>query len=84
MGPTVAVVDGPRTLSVFDPIEGARLDYAVFDRATLEPGAALSGPCLITEAQTTTVAPKGFIIKVAPDGALILTRPVDPSKETRL
>ncbi len=70
-----------RTQPVFDPVAGRRLAYAVYDRATLAPGRTLVGPCLITEAQTTTVAPSGFAVAVAPDGALVLTRSPEPASE---
>ncbi|MEM1384682.1 MAG: hydantoinase/oxoprolinase family protein [Pseudomonadota bacterium] len=49
---------------------GALLEAAVYSRAMLAPGAALSGPALITEPQTTTLVSAGFRATV--DGALNL------------
>jgi len=80
--PLAAKPVGPaRTVAVFDPVAGARMAYAVYDRPSLGPGRTLVGPCLITEAQTTTVAPSGFEVAVADDGALVLTRSAGPLLE---
>jgi N-methylhydantoinase A len=74
-----AVASEPVSLvPVFDAFAGERLSYAVFDRSTLAAGQRVAGPCLIVEAQTTTVAPLGFAVEVAADGALILTRQPQP------
>ncbi len=59
---------------VFDPAAGAVLPYGVLRRAALEPGDWLTGPALIIEDQTTTVAPPGFDILVNAYGYLVLTR----------
>ncbi|MEO7026087.1 MAG: hydantoinase/oxoprolinase family protein, partial [Caulobacteraceae bacterium] len=68
------VPEPERRLAVFDPRAGARIDYAVIDRAALAAGARRSGPCLISEEQTTTVVPSDFELEVAAGGVLLLTR----------
>jgi N-methylhydantoinase A len=68
-----------RSLSVFDPVIGARMEYRVLDRASLAPGARIQGPCLVTEPQTTTVVPSDAYVERLADGALILTRDEEPA-----
>jgi N-methylhydantoinase A len=63
----------PRHRSVFDPVAAARLDYRVVGRDELAPGDRISGPCLVTESQTTTVVPSDFDLAVGDEGALVLT-----------
>ena len=80
--PTAAVIDpapassdtGQRRLSVFDPVVGGRMDYLVLDRASLAAGEKVSGPCLVTEPQTTTVVPSDYRAERLADGGLMLTR----------
>ncbi len=48
---------GRRT--VLDSATGLREQATVFDRAALAPGAAVEGPALIVEEETTTVVPRG-------------------------
>lgn len=57
---------------VFDPGASRRVRYEVHRREALGPGDARAGPCLITEAQTTTVCPAGFDLRVLADGSLLL------------
>ncbi|MDE2355949.1 MAG: hydantoinase/oxoprolinase family protein, partial [Alphaproteobacteria bacterium] len=59
---------------VLDAGTGQALIYEQFSRESLPPGATREGPCLVAEAQTTTVVPAGFDLKVLGDGALLLTR----------
>ncbi len=59
---------------VLDAGTGQALIYQQFSRESLPPGATREGPCLVAEAQTTTVVPAGFHLKVLGDGALLLTR----------
>ena len=63
----------PQSTMVFDPALGVRLDYGVVSRDELASGDRVSGPCLITETQTTTVVPSDFDLEVRGDGALLLT-----------
>ena len=49
---------------LFDPATGRLESAAIHERASLTPGAFLSGPALITEAGTTTVVPRGFTARI--------------------
>ncbi len=60
--------------SLFDADAGAGVDVPVYDRAALASGIALDGPCIVAEAQTTTIVPAGFGLNVDPYGNLILER----------
>ncbi|MEO0879610.1 MAG: hydantoinase/oxoprolinase family protein [Pseudomonadota bacterium] len=53
-------VTSARTRRVFDPTDGTFVHYAVFERRALQPGDKITGPALIIEPQTTTVAPSLF------------------------
>lgn len=59
---------------VFDPHLAVETDYAVFERTALAPGAAMAGPALVVEDQTTTVVTAAFDAQVDGAGNLILTR----------
>ncbi len=61
----LAAAPAPRgSRAVLDPATGLREAAAVFERADLAPGAALEGPALIVEDETTTVVPRGFTARV--------------------
>ncbi|MBB5519830.1 hydantoinase/oxoprolinase family protein [Amphiplicatus metriothermophilus] len=62
------------TRPVFDASRGRVLDYGVYERTGLGPGARLSGPALIVEDQTTTVISAAYDARVDARGNLILTR----------
>ena len=59
---------------VFDAGSAKRLSYSVHDRASLSPGARISGPALIVEAQTTTVVTARFDAVIDNARNIILTR----------
>ena len=61
------------TRSVFDTARRDSVDYAVYARDDLAPGATLHGPALIVEDQTTTVVTSTFDVAVNPLGYLMLT-----------
>jgi len=58
--------------SVYEPTLGRMAEFAVYARASLEPGMELAGPALIEESQTTTVVPASFALHVDGAGTLIL------------
>jgi N-methylhydantoinase A len=58
---------------VFDPARREDLDYPIYTRDDLVPGAAITGPALIVEDQTTTVVTSTFDVAVNPLGYLMLT-----------
>jgi N-methylhydantoinase A/oxoprolinase/acetone carboxylase beta subunit len=43
---------------------GRRRRGAVYDRARLEAGAAMHGPALIVDAESTTFLPPGYLARV--------------------
>jgi N-methylhydantoinase A len=45
---------------VFDPVAGAFLDFAIFARRDLAPGATIAGPAIIVEDETSTVISPRF------------------------
>lgn len=67
-------VEAVETRPVFDASRGRILDYGVYERARLQPGARVSGPALIVEDQTTTVVTATYDARVDSRGNLILTR----------
>ena len=59
---------------VFDPGAGARIAYQLIGRGSLAPGDEREGPCLVAEAQTTSVCPLGYDVRVLVDGSLLIER----------
>jgi len=60
---------------LLQPARGTQpVSASVFERGGLKNGAALKGPALVPEAQTTTVVPSGFTARVTGAGDLVLTR----------
>lgn len=59
---------------LFDPAASAFLEAPVYARESIEPGAVVTGPALIVEAQTTTVVPAGFLARVDGRQHIVLTR----------
>ncbi|MGO4842330.1 hypothetical protein AB4144_59690, partial [Rhizobiaceae sp. 2RAB30] len=57
----------------YDAATKKRSDIAVYDRASLAPGATLAGPAVITEAETTTVVTRSFNATIDVTGAIRLT-----------
>ena len=44
----------------------------VHDRATLQPGASVTGPAVILEDGTTTVVPSGRLARIGADSEIII------------
>lgn len=61
-------------VQVFDPASGGPVPHQLFQRAGQGPGAALHGPCLVQEQQTTTHIPRGWSACVHEAGHLMLER----------
>ncbi|WP_332879690.1 hydantoinase B/oxoprolinase family protein [Massilia sp. S19_KUP03_FR1] len=55
-------------------VDGAWSDVPLFVRATLAPGAVVSGPAILAEANATTVIEAGWQARVTPYLHLVLTR----------
>jgi N-methylhydantoinase A len=62
---------------ILDTRLGRHITVPVFERTRLPPGAALTGPALIVEDDTTTYVSPSFDVRVDGGGALLLTqRPI--------
>lgn len=57
--------------TVYFPELGS-VEVALYDRDALEPGARVAGPCLVTEASTTTVVLPHDLVDVTTDGTLLV------------
>ncbi|MBK1659072.1 hydantoinase/oxoprolinase family protein [Paracraurococcus ruber] len=49
-----------RTQAVRDTVTGEVADWPVFDRAAMAPGASVAGPCIVAEAETSTLVGRGW------------------------
>ncbi len=63
------------TRLVHDPTAGGKVPAALFERGALSAGDTVTGPALITEAQTTTVIGVGQLAVVQEDLTLRIARP---------
>jgi N-methylhydantoinase A len=45
---------------IMDPGTRGLIEAAIYDRASLSPGARIIGPAVIVEAETSTLVPAGF------------------------
>ncbi len=70
--PAVTTVDpGPPLARRTMRFDGTDHETPVFERETLQAGAALRGPALIVEPHSTTVVPIGWSLSVSADGLLL-------------
>ncbi|MGH3357838.1 MAG: hydantoinase/oxoprolinase family protein [Nocardioidaceae bacterium] len=70
-----ALVD---TREAYFPEAGGFVPTAVYDRYRLRPGAAVEGPALVRERESTLVLAPGMCGEVAADGSLVVTlRPME-------
>jgi N-methylhydantoinase A len=58
--------------AVIDSASGALTDTALYERADLRPGMAVTGPAAITEAGTTSIVPAGFTARIAAAGDIVI------------
>jgi N-methylhydantoinase A len=65
-----------RTQQVRDTRTGEVAAWSVFDRAQMGPGATVSGPCIVAEAETSTLVGPGWTCRVDGLGYLELTQEV--------
>jgi N-methylhydantoinase A len=61
-----------RTRTTVEAATGEAVDTPVYTRASLAPGAELSGPAAIAEDGTTTIIPTGFSARIAYGGEIII------------
>jgi N-methylhydantoinase A len=57
-----------------DPGTGMAVDALVYPRDSLEPGAPVAGPAIITEAETSTLVPAGFVAVLNGAGHIVMER----------
>lgn len=69
---------------LFDFEQGAALAASIYHRSDLRPGAAMSGPALIVEAETTTVVPPGWRAAVNGLGYIVLEKESTDSHRWRI
>jgi N-methylhydantoinase A len=63
-----------RRRQVFDTESGAFVEVAIYERAALAPGAALPGPAVIVEDETSTVVSRAFDARIDRFGYIELIR----------
>ncbi len=63
-----------RTQAVRDTITGEVADWPVYDRAAMAPGARVAGPCILAEAETSTLVGPGWACRMDGLGYLDLSR----------
>lgn len=63
-----------RTQAVRDTSSGAVAEWPVYDREQISPGARLSGPCIVAEAETSTLVGPGWTCRMDSLGYLELTK----------
>jgi N-methylhydantoinase A len=63
-----------RSRPVFDPETGEFVEVAIYDRSALKPGAALTGPAVIVEDETSTVVGRNFDARIDALGYIELAR----------
>ena len=59
---------------VFDPAAGESLPTGIVDRASLAPGARVSGPVVVVERETATIVTSPFDVVMQGDGSLLILR----------
>jgi len=68
-----AQAQGPAR-ALFDPVLGRNVRARIVRRGDLAPGDHLDGPALVTERETTAVAPSGWRVAALADGTLDIRR----------
>ena len=63
-----------RTQRVRDTVTGEVADWQVYDRAGFPPGAVVQGPCIVAEAETSTLVGPGWSCAMDGLGYLELIR----------
>jgi N-methylhydantoinase A len=63
-----------RRRAVFDPDSAEFIEVAIYERAALAPGAAIPGPAVIVEDETSTVVGRPFDARIDASGYIELTR----------
>ncbi len=61
-----------RTQAVRDTVTGEVADWPIYDRASMAPGATVMGPCIVAEAETSTLVGPGWTCRMDSLGYLDL------------
>lgn len=72
--PAATAASPVRSQRVRDTVSGAETEWAVYDRADLGAGAALAGPAIIAESETSTLVGAGWTARIEAHGYIELTR----------
>lgn len=72
--PADLAADSTGTRTMFDPSDLSIGEVRIYRRPDLPPGAALTGPAVIVEDETTTVVPKRFTARINALGCIILEK----------
>ena len=59
---------------LFDPMQQQPLRVPVFDRASLQPGTVINGPCIVVEKDTSTYVSSVFAGRLDERGTIVLER----------
>ena len=62
------------TRNLVDPVTGVSVDAQLYARETLQPGAPVTGPAIIAEAETSSLIPAGFTAMLSIGGHLVIER----------
>jgi N-methylhydantoinase A len=63
-----------RVQQVRDTVSGEVADWAIYDRAAMAPGATVAGPCIVAEAETSTLVGPGWTCRMDGLGYLELVQ----------
>jgi N-methylhydantoinase A len=63
-----------QTRPVFATDEVVMQDAPIYYRDDLQVGEAMAGPAVITEIETTTIVPRGFLARIDPLGSIVLEK----------
>ena len=63
-----------RVQQVRDTVSGEVADWAIYDRAAMAPGAKVAGPCIVAEAETSTLVGPGWTCRMDGLGYLELNK----------
>lgn len=72
--PGRSVATAVRVQRVRDSVTGEVADWAIYDRASLAPGAVLAGPAIVAEDETSTLVGAGWTASVTAQGYIELVR----------
>jgi N-methylhydantoinase A len=72
-GRTSAAAAAKESRPAFSARRGGMVEFAIYDRATLGPGATFAGPAIVEEPSATTVVDVGGVVDVDAYGSLVVS-----------